>query len=33
VDTGDVLLVCNKNQAQRVRQVVDRLKKEGKAYV
>ena len=26
VDTGDVLLVCHKNQAQKVRQVVDKLK-------
>jgi mannose-1-phosphate guanylyltransferase len=26
VDTGDVLLVCRKDQAQRVRQVVTQLK-------
>jgi mannose-1-phosphate guanylyltransferase len=26
VDTGDVVLVCDKNQAQKVRQVVDQLK-------
>jgi mannose-1-phosphate guanylyltransferase len=29
VDTGDVLLVCRKEQAQRVRQVVEQLKKSG----
>lgn len=33
VDTGDVLLVCKKDQAQRVRQVVSQLKNEGKEYV
>lgn len=33
VDTGDVLLVCHKDQAQRVRQVVNHLKKEGRAYL
>ena len=33
VDTGDVLLVCNKDQAQRVRQVVSQLKEEGKEYL
>ena len=33
VDTGDVLLVCRKDQAQRVRQVVDRLKQEGIEYL
>jgi mannose-1-phosphate guanylyltransferase len=33
VDTGDVLLVCRKDQAQRVRQVVDQLKKTGQDYV
>ncbi len=33
VDTGDVLLVCSKDQAQRVRQVVDRLKESGKEFV
>jgi mannose-1-phosphate guanylyltransferase len=30
VDTGDVVLVCHKEQAQKVRQVVDTLKQEGK---
>jgi mannose-1-phosphate guanylyltransferase len=30
VDTGDVLLVCGKEQAQEVRQVVDKLKQKGK---
>ena len=30
VDTGDVLLVCNKDQAQDVRQVVDLLKEKEK---
>jgi mannose-1-phosphate guanylyltransferase len=29
VDTGDVLMVCSKEQAQEVRQVVDLLKKQG----
>ncbi len=33
VDTGDVLLICRKDQAQRVRQVVNRLKKSGEEYV
>ncbi len=33
VDTGDVLLVCHKDQAQRVRQVVNQLKQEGKSYL
>jgi mannose-1-phosphate guanylyltransferase len=33
VDTGDVLLVCRKDQAQKVRQVVDHLKKNGQDYV
>lgn len=33
VDTGDVLLVCNKDQAQRVRQVVNQLKQNGQDYV
>ncbi|MEW5870195.1 MAG: mannose-1-phosphate guanylyltransferase [Chloroflexota bacterium] len=32
VDTGDVLLVCHKDQAQRVRQVVNQLKEDGKPY-
>jgi mannose-1-phosphate guanylyltransferase len=30
VDTGDVLLVCHKDQASKVRNVVDQLKKSGK---
>jgi mannose-1-phosphate guanylyltransferase len=33
VDTGDVLLVCHKDQAQKVRQVVDTLKKTGQDYL
>jgi mannose-1-phosphate guanylyltransferase len=33
VDTGDVLLVCRKDQAQKVRQVVDQLKQSGQDYV
>jgi len=33
VDTGDVLLVCHKDQAQSVRQVVNRLKETGKEYL
>lgn len=33
VDTGDVLLVCRKDQAQKVRQVVQRLRQEGKNYI
>jgi mannose-1-phosphate guanylyltransferase len=33
VDTGDVLLVCHKEQAQRVRQVVSSLKETGQDYV
>jgi mannose-1-phosphate guanylyltransferase len=33
VDTGDVLLVCHKDQAQRVRQVVDQLKKTDQDYL
>ena len=33
VDTGDVVLVCKKDQAQKVRQVVDRLKRENKGFV
>jgi len=32
VDTGDVLLVCRKDQAQKVREVVNRLKAGNKAY-
>lgn len=33
VDTGDVLLVCRKDQAQKVRQVVDKLKESGQNYI
>jgi mannose-1-phosphate guanylyltransferase len=33
VDTGDVLLVCRKDQAQKVRLVVDQLKQNGQDYV
>jgi mannose-1-phosphate guanylyltransferase len=33
VDTGDVLLVCRKDQAQKVRQVVQRLKDSGQEYI
>lgn len=33
VDTGDVLLVCRKDQAQKVRLVVDQLKKKGEHYI
>lgn len=33
VDTGDVLLVCCKDQAQKVRQVVDELKKKGDTFL
>jgi mannose-1-phosphate guanylyltransferase len=33
VDTGDVLLVCQKDQAQKVRKVVEQLKKTGENYV
>jgi mannose-1-phosphate guanylyltransferase len=33
VDTGDVLLVCRKDQAQKVRQVVEKLKKTGHEYI
>ena len=33
VDTGDVLLVCRKDQAQRVRQVVSQLKQNGQEYI
>ncbi len=33
VDTGDVLLVCRKDQAQKVRQVVDQLKERGQNYI
>jgi mannose-1-phosphate guanylyltransferase len=33
VDTGDVLLVCKKDSAQKVRQVVEQLREIGKEYV
>ncbi|MEJ2709431.1 MAG: mannose-1-phosphate guanylyltransferase [Anaerolineales bacterium] len=33
VDTGDVLLVCHKDQAQRVRQVVNHLKENDRNYI
>lgn len=33
VDAGDVLLVCRKDQAQRVRQVVSQLQKDGQDYL
>jgi len=33
VDTGDVLLVCHKDQAQSVRQIVNRLKDTGQEYL
>ena len=33
VDTGDVLLVCRKDQSQRVRQVVEDLKKTNQTYI
>lgn len=33
VDTGDVLMVCSKDQAQKVRQVVELLKKRGSGLV
>jgi len=33
VDTGDVLLVCRKDQTQKVRQVVQQLKASGKPYI
>ena len=33
VDTGDVLLVCRKDQAQKVRHVVEQLKKTGQEYI
>jgi mannose-1-phosphate guanylyltransferase len=33
VDTGDVLLVCRKDQAQKVRLVVKQLKESGQAYI
>jgi mannose-1-phosphate guanylyltransferase len=33
VDTGDVLLVCRKDQAQKVRQVVSQLQINGQSYI
>ncbi len=33
VGTGDVLMICHKDQAQRVRQVVNQLKVEGENYL
>ncbi|MDZ7844087.1 MAG: mannose-1-phosphate guanylyltransferase [Anaerolineales bacterium] len=33
VDTGDVLLVCDKSQSQRVREIVKRLSEEGKTQL
>ncbi|OGO28341.1 MAG: hypothetical protein A2Z16_13300 [Chloroflexi bacterium RBG_16_54_18] len=33
VDTGDVLLVCHKDQAQRIRQIVNQLKQDGQIYL
>ncbi len=33
VDTGDVLMVCQKDQAQKVRQVVQQLKESGQQYL
>jgi mannose-1-phosphate guanylyltransferase len=33
VDTGDVLMVCRKDQAQKVRQVVQQLKENGQKYL
>jgi mannose-1-phosphate guanylyltransferase len=33
VDTGDVLLVCSKNEAQKVRQVVNQLRTSGEKYI
>lgn len=33
VDTGDVLLVCSKEQAQEVRKVVNQLKKQGEDFI
>jgi mannose-1-phosphate guanylyltransferase len=33
VDTGDVLLICRKDQAQKVRQVVKQLKDSGQSYI
>lgn len=33
VDTGDILLVCHKDQAQKVRQVVEQLKQNNQEYL
>ncbi len=33
VDTGDVLLVCKKNDAQKVRQIVEQLRENGEEFV
>ena len=33
VDTDDVLLICRKDQAQKVRQIVNHLKQNNKDYV
>ena len=33
VDTGDVLMVCPKDQVQKVRQAVGLLKEQGKDYI
>jgi mannose-1-phosphate guanylyltransferase len=33
VDTEDVLLICTKERAQEVRQVVRQLKENGKDYI
>ncbi len=32
IDTGDALLICSRDQAQKVRQVVDRLKQGGQTH-
>jgi mannose-1-phosphate guanylyltransferase len=33
VDTGDVLLVCDRDQAQMIKQIVGLLKEEGQDYI
>jgi hypothetical protein len=33
VDTGDVLMICHKDQAQKVREVVNLLKQSGDNYL
>jgi mannose-1-phosphate guanylyltransferase len=33
VDTGDVLMICHKDQAQKVRDVVNLLKQSGNSYL